>query len=626
MSATVYVLGILLQALAGMTALLQVRHAPRKLPWLLIAISALLIVYRRAATLGEFWRVDRPLAAAEMMTLLISFLFMAGVLLMSRMFRESTEAHSTLQMSEERLRLAHKATNDVVWDWDIVNDMQRWNESGTAVFGWTEIVQRPVSASWWVERVHPDDRQRVDEGFFAVVNNPSQDFWQEEYRFRKANGSYADVMDRGYVMRDPQGKALRMVGAMHDITERKHAAKQALQLKKNESLGRLAGAIAHSYNNLMSVVLGNLELAMDEAAPLALASERIAEAVTAAKQAAEVSGLMLAYLGQGIGKPEAFDLSSVCRATVDGLGSSLSTTTRLTKHFPSQGPNIRADRAQIAMIVTNLLANANDAIGEVGGDIVVAVAETEASAIPRERLSPVGWAPKAERYACLSVADTGCGIDQEHFEVLFEPFFSTKQAGKGLGLAVVLGIVNAYEGAVVISSKPKRGTVFRVFLPLTTEKPAEPAAPSTPSPASPKDLQGSILVVDDERLVLKTAQRMLESIGYEVVTASDGPEAVEIYSARMDEICCVLCDLTMPKMNGWETLAALRKLRPEIPVILSSGYDESNVRAHASDEHPQAFLSKPYDRAALKNALSRALVKHRAPIQANGEDTDNTNA
>ena len=168
------------------------------------------------------------------------------------------QAEEALRESEERLRLAHKATNDVVWDWDIFNDAQRWNEAGTVVFGWTEIVERPVTAAWWVARVHPDDRQRVDEGFFAVVNDPEATYWYDEYRFLKADGSYADVMDRGYVLRNERGEALRMIGAMHDITERKRAEETIKrQLQEKDILLR---EVHHRIRNNIASIAGLLSL------------------------------------------------------------------------------------------------------------------------------------------------------------------------------------------------------------------------------------------------------------------------------------------------------------------------------------------------------------------------------
>ncbi len=171
---------------------------------------------------------------------------------------EHKHVQEKLQESEERLRLAHKATNDVVWDWDVVTDAQRWNEAGAVVFGWTEIVGRPVTAAWWVERVHPEDLRRVEDGFFAVVNNPQADYWKDEYRFRKADGSYAQVMDRGYVLRNKQGKAIRMIGAMLDITERKQAEERIRDLLQEKEL--ILKEVHHRIKNNMHIIRSLISL------------------------------------------------------------------------------------------------------------------------------------------------------------------------------------------------------------------------------------------------------------------------------------------------------------------------------------------------------------------------------
>jgi two-component system, cell cycle sensor histidine kinase and response regulator CckA len=198
-------------------------------------------------------------------------------------------------------------------------------------------------------------------------------------------------------------------------------------------------------------------------------------------------------------------------------------------------------------------------------------------------------------------------MGSEALENIFEPFYSTKFTGRGLGLAVVRGIVKAHEGAICVQSRPGAGAVFRVFLPLAAVQ-----APGSVQPASvvPETApgRGLVLAVDDEPMLRNLVLSMLKHLGREAIAAADGAEALEIFRRHRDEICCVLCDLTMPGMNGWETLTALRKIRPDIPVILSSGYDEARVMAGQHDQLPHAFLGKPYDHTALKTALEMALA------------------
>jgi CheY-like chemotaxis protein len=207
----------------------------------------------------------------------------------------------------------------------------------------------------------------------------------------------------------------------------------------------------------------------------------------------------------------------------------------------------------------------------------------------------------------MEVADAGSGITVKDIEKLFDPFFSSKFTGRGLGLSVVLGIVQSHGGAVTVETTPGRGSTFRVFLPVSAERiirQPDPAAQSVEM-----DEGGTVLLVDDEPMVRKVGEGALMSLGFAVLLAKDGVEAVEIFRQHRDEIRCVLCDLTMPRMNGWETLVALRKLAPGLPVILASGYDKAHVMAGDHPELPQAFLSKPYQLQGLRDAIGGALLQ-----------------
>ena len=269
-------------------------------------------------------------------------------------------------------------------------------------------------------------------------------------------------------------------------------------------------------------------------------------------------------------------------------------------------PTIRANRSQVKLILTNLLTNAREAIGEREGDIRVAVRCVPASDIVSLRLFPADWRPRTNAsYACLEVSDTGVGISPGELDQIFDPFFSTKFTGRGLGLAVVLGTVRTHEGAVTVESEPNRGSTFRVFWPLEAQQ-DEPLLKPEGEGSRPIQSEGLVLLVDDDPQLCAMVQTMLGFMGYRVVTAGDGFEAVKIFRERQDEIRLVLLDLTMPGMNGWETLSALRALTPEIPVILSSGYDEARATQGDHLELPQVFLSKPYRMKELEAALDQA--------------------
>ena len=412
-----------------------------------------------------------------------------------------------------------------------------------------------------------------------------------------------------------------------ELAERKRAEVEKVeleaqnrQLQKADSLGRMAGAIAHHFNNQLYAVMGNLEIAMDDL-PLGVNSnESLVSAMQAARKAADVSGLMLTYLGQTSGRKEPVDLSEACRTTLTLLHAAAPKGMLLKSDFPSSGPIIHADSGQMRQILTNLITNAWESISDNRGTIGMTVKTVSHADIPALKCLPIDWQPKEIVYACLEVSDNGCGISNKDIENIFDPFFTTKFTGRGLGLPVVMGIIKAHGGGVTVESEQGHGSVFRIFLPVSTEEP--PCRHDLPTisgalqtgkaeKVSKIEGGGMVLLIEDEEPVRDIAKKMLTRLGYTVLEAKDGVEAVEIFQLHQDEICCVLSDLTMPRMDGWDTLAALRKLSPDITVILSSGYDEAKVMAEEHTEIPNAFLGKPYQLKGLRETINRVLT---APV------------
>ena len=409
------------------------------------------------------------------------------------------------------------------------------------------------------------------------------------------------------------GDKTLLAGYTIDITERKQAEterekleSQNRQLHKAESLNRMAGAIAHTFNNQLGVVIGNLELALMDlpkvAGPIL---HSLTAAMRASQKAAEVSGQMLTYLGQSFDKRELLDLSETCRRNLPIHEASMPGTVKLEINLPSPGPAVMINASEIQQVLTNLITNACEAVGTGRGSIHLSVKTASPADIPESHRFPVGQQPQESAYACLEVADTGCGIAENDIEKLFDPFFTSKFTGRGLGLAMVLGIVKAHDGCVTVESTPGQGSTFRVFLPVSAEEaPRQPDFVAQPLATG----GGTILLVDDEEMLRDMAAALLTRLGFSVLAAKDGVEAVEIFRQRQDEIRLVLSDLTMPRMNGWETLTALRELAPDLPVILASGYDKAQVMAGDHPELPQVFLGKPYTLKGLGEAISQALV------------------
>jgi CheY-like chemotaxis protein len=278
----------------------------------------------------------------------------------------------------------------------------------------------------------------------------------------------------------------------------------------------------------------------------------------------------------------------------------------LETDLPSLGPCIGTNANDIQQILTNLVTNAWEAGGDAKGAVHLAVKTVSPADIPALRRFPLDWRPRNNAYACIEVMDRGSGIAEKDIEKIFDPFFSSKFTGRGLGLPVVLGIARAHAGAVTVTTEPGRGSTFRVFLPVSNAEVV--SQPDVAPKSSEVAWGGTVLLVEDEPMVRKLGQSALTSLGFAVLVAGDGVEAVEVFRQHKDEVRCVVCDVTMPRMDGWETLAALRKLAPGLPVVLASGYDKAHVMAGDHPELPEAFLSKPYRLDELRDTVRRALA------------------
>ncbi len=419
-------------------------------------------------------------------------------------------------------------------------------------------------------------------------------------------------------VRDSRGAigAIQIVSV--EITESKRAEEERreleaklLQAQKLESLGLLAGGIAHDFNNLLLGVLGNADLALLTLSDVSPVRPRIEEIKKASLRAAELTRQMLAYSGRGSYVVGEIDLTEVMDEMLHLLESSISKKVRLRVALERDLPAIEADPAQVQQIAMNLITNASEACGEGGGDVAIT---TGAMPCSGEYLaaSYLTEPPEEGEYVFVQVSDTGCGMDEETRARMFDPFFSTKFTGRGLGLAAVLGIVRSHKGALLVESEPGRGTTLRVLLP-SLGRPARRSVEEEVGRAEPWRGSGAILVVDDEEVVRETVRLLLERAGFEVLTAADGLEGLEIFRRRAQEIVCVLLDLTMPEMGGEEVLEALLEVRADARVILSSGYDHSEVVPRLAERQRVAFIQKPYRWSALRDGLRSILEVGSAP-------------
>ncbi len=381
------------------------------------------------------------------------------------------------------------------------------------------------------------------------------------------------------------------------------------QVQRAESLGRMAGAIAHHFNNRLAVVLGNIERALDFAQPGSVAHSALTDALTAARQSADISGMMRTYLGQSTEAAVPVDLAAACRRQVESMSPARPSGVALSLDVPERGPVVRATPAQLQQLVAHLVTNAWESMEGREGTVTVAASVVASDDLHAERLDPPGWQPREPAYACLEVTDSGTGMGPDAMELLFEPFFTTKLTGRGLGLPVILGMLKAWGGAIGVHTMLSRGSTFRVFLPLAAADATPVSLPAgDPGAYVPG---GTVLLVEDEEMVRAVAASMLQRLGFQVVSAADGREALRRFREHPESFRCVVTDLTMTGMGGWQTVDALRKIVPDLPVVLTSGFDESEAmrsRGPASGPSP-VFLHKPFSKAELGRAVARVLSR-----------------
>jgi len=373
--------------------------------------------------------------------------------------------------------------------------------------------------------------------------------------------------------------------------ERERLEAQVRHAQKLESLGVLAGGIAHDFNNLLTGVLGNIELGLLQVEEGSSAARSFTEARVSAERAADLSRQMLAYSGKGNFVIEAVDVNALVSEIGNLLEVSVSKNVALSYDLHGGLPPVVADVTQLHQVLLNLVTNASDSIGDEGGVVTL---RTGIRDCDRAYLSETYLDDHLAEgdYLFIEVSDTGCGMDPETMQRIFDPFFSTKFTGRGLGLASALGIVRGHSGAIKVASGEGSGTTFTVLLPVGNCVSA--MRPEKEVEAASNEGVGIVLLVDDEDAVRDIGMRLLEQAGFAVVGAADGCEAVDYYREHCDDVSCVLLDLTMPRMGGEETFQELRKIREDVRVVLSSGFSEQEVVGRFAEGGICGFVQKPY--------------------------------
>ncbi len=465
----------------------------------------------------------------------------------------------------------------------------------------TEVIGKPFTAfvhPKWLDRVKEDFPKLKQQGAISGV----------EYKLIRKDGMFVDVSINGRISYDTNGAVKQTHCLLQDVTdtkraedERKKIEEQMRHVQKLESLGVLAGGIAHDFNNLLMVILGNADLALSELSPVSPARENILAIEKAARRSAELCKQMLAYAGKGRFVVQAVNLSEIIEAMIQMLEVSVSKKNVLKYHLAPNLPLVEADISQVRQVIMNLVINAAEAIGERSGVISITSGAMEcdtaylANTFVYEQHLPEGV------YCYIEVADTGCGMDDEIKSRLFDPFFTTKFTGRGLGMSAVLGIARSHRGAIKVYTESGRGSTIKVLFPAMPASDRQPRA--IPSYADPAFAGKTLLLVDDEETVRTVGRQMLERMGFVVIPAGDGREALDVFRKQADILDCVIMDLTMPHMDGEEAFREMRRIRNDVQVVLSSGYHEQEVTQRFTGKGLAGFIQKPYTMSALRDAL-----------------------
>ena len=461
--------------------------------------------------------------------------------------------------------------------------------------------------------VHPQDLGRVRDAYIAAFRDLTSES-NLEYRIRHKDGHLVWIGASWQPIHDDQGDCMGLRGSLRDITQRVQAeqsqrsmAAQVQRAQKLESLGVLAGGIAHDFNNLLMGILGNAEIALLDAKENPPIRKNLEAIERSSKQAADLCRQLLAYSGKGKFLIEPLDLTEVVRGTQDLIHVLVSKKAVVRYVLDNNLPAVEGDVSQIRQVLINLLTNASEAIGEREGSIIVKVSlETlQPSNIAALYLGE-GLVPGP--YVCLNVMDTGDGMDPQTKARIFEPFFTTKFAGRGLGLAAVLGIMRSHKGDLRVDSQPGKGTSISLYFPPTSA--VAPLTPTlTPSQKTWRG-QGMVLLADDEAVVREVAGEMLKRMGFSVITAVDGHDAVSQFEKHAEEIVLVLLDMTMPRLSGHEAFQKIRRIREHTPVLLCSGYGEQSAARDLAGQNPAGFIHKPFTMTALQEKIAAVLDGH----------------
>lgn len=520
------------------------------------------------------------------------------------------EAEEVLRASEARLAESQRIAKLGSWEWQLRTNLMWWS---TELF---HLLRRPpqsepIAFDTMIEWMHPDDRERIKEQVDSTLQSggPVPEF---EARFVLPDGEIRWYRAIAQLVSDETGPAW-LKGVTQDITEQKFAEEQRRKFEDNlqqtqrlESLGILAGGIAHDFNNLLTGMLGNASLARELISSDSELHEFLRPIEKSAEHAAQLCQQMLAYAGKGATVRGPLDLNELIHESSDLMKLAASRKANLQVEHGADLPLVIGDAGQLRQVLLNLIQNASEALGAEPGSVIVRTRSGKSGPTVSDDMTWSGEPPSGE-YVCLEVTDTGCGMSPTTRARIFEPFFTTKFTGRGLGLSAVHGIVKQHNGAMCVSSREGKGTTFGIFLPsalnVVQSGPQDDQATLTDTPLPIKKVA---LVAEDEPPIRALATVALRALGFAVVEAVNGRVAVELLRENPQQFSLAVLDIVMPELDGREVLTEVRTLRPEMPVVLASGFSEYDLADLLADPNVR-YLPKPFRPTDLTSCVRQML-------------------
>jgi two-component system, cell cycle sensor histidine kinase and response regulator CckA len=515
------------------------------------------------------------------------------------MFHDITDrkrVEQTIRESELRYRSVIEQTVEGVFLMDVhTKRILEANRAFCVMLGYTAAELQKVQ----LYSIIAGKFEEVNTNIYQILDSGQAVTGEQQYIAK--NGKTVDVEFSASILQ--MGGKRMLVMVVRDMTDRKKNEETKRQLQKMESLGIMAGGIAHDFNNLLQVVLGQTAIALRHIDQGNAAADHLEKAKKAIMRAADLTQNLLSYSGKGRFNAQVVSLNEVIRQNLQLIETSLPKNAQLVLHLHDAVRSVYGDRQHIQQVVMNLIINAGEAITDRGGTVTLSTSMEEVYLWDSTWTERTGEPLDPGFYSVLEVLDDGCGMNKETISKLFDPFFSTKFSGRGLGLAAVFGIVRGHRGGLMLESEEGRGTKFRLAFPAIGINAEEPMADESVN--NYQLASGVVLIVDDEEMVREVVGDILENSGFKSIAASGGEQALSMYAEHRDEIKVVLLDLSMPGMSGEETFVRLRSIDPRAHIVISSGYSEAEVRAKfVALGEVSGFIQKPYQSDALVKKLS----------------------